>query len=125
MNAVLRDTSGWMSLSLNQAKKVTANKKASQEMGGRLNTYLQPERTNRDNKDLTSEKNWLSTAEDTSKWDAMESNFLNSRLKQPARPTTSISTTTTTHEHTMYTTDAHDQNEDDTKDDDDTLLILS
>ena len=53
------------------------------------------------------------------KWDAMESDFMNIRLKQPALPTTSTNTTTTTqpttHEQTTYTT----------KDDDDTQLILS
>ena len=61
-----------------------------------------------------------------------ESDFVSSRLKQPARPTTPITTTTTTqpttHDQTG-TTKTHDQNEDDTKDDDeqddDTLLIIS
>ena len=94
-----------------------------------LNTNSQPDRTNGDNNDLTSDMTWLITAEDTSKWDAMESDFMNSRLRQPARPTTSTNTTTTTqpttHEQTTHTTNAHDQKEDDTKDDDDTLLILS
>ena len=33
---------------------------------------------------------------DCSKWDAMESDFISSRLTQPARPTTPITTTTTT-----------------------------
>ena len=93
------------------------------------NTYSQSDRTNGDNNNLADGMICLTTAEDTSKWNAMESDFINSRLKQPARPTTSANTTMTsqptTHEQTTYTTDAHDQNEDDTKDDDDTLLILS
>ena len=46
-----------------------------------LNTYLQPERSNRDNNDLTSDMTWLTTEEDSSKWDAMESGFIGSRLK--------------------------------------------
>ena len=83
-----------------------------------------------DNNDLTSDMTWLTTTEDTSKWDAMESDVINSRLRQPARPTTSTNTTSTTqpttHVQTTYTTNAHDQNEDDTKDDDDdALLVLS
>ena len=56
-----------------------------------------------------------------------------SRLKQPARPTTPITTTTTnqltTHDRSTGTTETLDQNEDDTKDedeqDDDTPPILS
>ena len=38
-----------------------------------LNTYLHPDRTNRDNNELTSDMTWLSTAVDTSNWDATES----------------------------------------------------
>ena len=72
---------------------------------------------------------WLTTAEDGSKCDALESDFLSSRLKQPTQPTTTFTMTTTTqpktHDQTTSTTKAHDPNEDDTKDDDDTLLILS
>ena len=60
----------------------------------------------------------------------MESDFINSRLKQPVRPTTSTNTTTTTQltTHAISTTKAHDQNKDDTEDDeqdDDTVLIFS
>ena len=88
----------------------------------------------RDNNDRKSDMTWLTTAEDSSKWDAMESDFISSRLKQPARPTTLISTTTTnqqtTRDRTTVTTYTCDQNEDDTKDDDEqdddgTPLILS
>ena len=93
-----------------------------------LNIYLQPTRSNRDNH-FTSDMTWLTTAEDGSKCDALESDFISSRLKQPTRPTTTFTTTTTTqpktHDQTTSTTKAHDPNEDDTKDDDDTLLILS
>ena len=39
---------------------------------------------------------WLNTTQDGLKWDVMESDFMSSRLKQPARPTTPITTTTTT-----------------------------
>ena len=105
---------------------VGAKKRRSKQ--GDLNTYSQSDRSNKDNNDLTIEMIWLATAENSSKWDAMESDFINSRLKQPARPTRSANTTTTTqpttHEQTTYTTENRDQNEDDTKDDDDTLLIL-
>ena len=87
-----------------------------------LNIYLQPDRSNRDNTALTSNLTWLTTAEDSSKWDAMKSDFISSRLKQPARPTTPNTTTTTTHltthDQTTGTTQSHDQNEDNTKDDD-------
>ena len=38
-----------------------------------LNTYLHPDRTNRDNNELTSDMTWLSTAVDTSLCDATES----------------------------------------------------
>ena len=77
---------------------------------------------------------WLTTAEDSTTWDAMESDFTSEDSKQPARPTTPITTTTTTqptaHEETTGVTKTHDQNEDDTKDDDtkdddDTPFILS
>ena len=86
------------------------------------------DRSNRDDNDLTSDTTWLTTAEDSSMWDAVESDFISSRLKQPARPTTPLITTTTTtqpttHDQTTGTTETHDQN-DDAKDDD-TLLILS
>ena len=90
------------------------------------NINLQSDRVNRDNNDLTSDMTWLTTAEDNSKWDAVERDLISSRLKQPARPTTPITTTTTTHDQTTGTTKTHDQNEDDDEqDDDDTLLIIS
>ena len=59
------------------------------------------------------------------KWDAMESDFIGSRLKPPARTTTPIN-----HQRLTKTTQAHGQHkndteEDDEQDDDDTLLILS
>ena len=57
-----------------------------------LNIYSQPDRASRDNTDLTSDMTWLTSAEDSSKWDAMGSDFTSSRLKQPARPTTPITT---------------------------------
>ena len=38
----------------------------------------------------------LTSAEDSSKWDAMESDLISNRLKQPARPRTPVTTTTTT-----------------------------
>ena len=79
--------------------------------------------------DLTSDMTWLTSAEDSSKWD----DFISSRLKQPARATTNTTTTTTqptTHDQTTGTTKTHDQNEhdadgDDDQEDDDTLLIFS
>ena len=51
-----------------------------------LNMYLQPDRSNRYNNDLTSDMIWLTTVEDSLKCDAMGSDFRSSRLKQPARP---------------------------------------
>ena len=75
-----------------------------------------------ENNDITSDITWLTATKDTSKWDALDSDIMNSRLKRPARPTTSTNKITTTvpatHEKTTCVTDAHDQNEDDTKDDD-------
>ena len=89
-----------------------------------LNTYLQPDRTNRDNNDFTSDMTWLTTAQDKSKWDATESDFISSTTHDPFHH--DYATQPTTHEQRTYTTIAHDQNEDDTKDDDDdTLFILS
>ena len=61
-----------------------------------LKINSQPDRSNRNNSDLTRDMTWVTTAEDSSKWDAMESDFISSRLKQPARPTTPITTTATT-----------------------------
>ena len=99
-----------------------------------LNIDSQPDGTNRDINEFTSDTTWLTMAENSSKWDAVESDFASSRLKQPARPTTPTTTTTTTqrttHDHTADTAKTHNQNEDDTRDDDeqgedDTLLVLS
>ena len=96
--------------------------------------YLQSNRSNRDNNDLTSDTTWLTTADDSLKWDAVYSDFISSRFKQPARPTTPITATTTTqpttHDQPADTTKTHDRNEEDTKDDDeqedgDALLVLS
>ena len=72
-------------ININQAKRIPEPRKTSQEMG-RTSTCNQTDPT--DNHDLTSDMTWLTTAEDSSKWDAMESDFKSSRLKQPARPTT-------------------------------------
>ena len=46
------------------------------------------DRSNGDNDDLTSDATWHTKAEDSSTWDAVESDFFSSRLEQPARPTT-------------------------------------
>ena len=82
-------------------------------MGRRLQHFLTI-RSDKDNNDLTSDMIWLTTAEDCSKLDSVESDFIRSRHKQPA-PTTPITTTTTiqatTDEQTTYTTEAHDHNE--------------
>ena len=43
-----------------------------------LNTYLQPTRVLRVNNDFTSDMTWLTTAADSSEWDAMESDFIGS-----------------------------------------------
>ena len=59
---------------------------------------------------------WFTTAEDNSEWDASETDFISNRNKQPARPTTPITTTPTSQPTT------HDQRG---QDDDDTLLLLS
>ena len=91
------------------AKRLPRNKgRPAKRWEDDLNTNLQPDRTNRDNNDLMSDMTWLTTAEGTSTWDAMDSDFINIRLKQPARPKTSTNTTTitqpTTHEQTTHTT---------------------
>ena len=44
--------------------------------------------TSQDNHDLTSDTIWLTTAQDGSKWDSMECDFISSRLKKPTRLTT-------------------------------------
>ena len=70
---------------------------------------------------------WLTTAEDSSTQDAMESDFIISRLRQPARPRTPITTTTATqptHDQRTCTIKAHDQ-DDDEQDDDTQLLSLN
>ena len=71
--------------------------------------YLQSNRSNRDDNDLTSDTTWLTTADDSLKWDAVNSDFISSRFKQPARLTTPITATTTTQPTT------HDQPADATK----------
>ena len=48
-----------------------------------FNIYVQPDRSNRDNNDLTSDVTWLTTAEDSSKSDAMESYFISTTPHQP------------------------------------------
>ena len=56
---------------------------------------------------------WITTVEHSSKWDAMASDSVSSRLKQPARPTTPTTTNMTTqlptHDPTTGTTKTHDQ----------------
>ena len=99
------DTSG-----VGLKKRRSKQGRPTKRWGDDLNTHSQSDRSNKDDNDLTIEMIWLATAENSSKWDAVESDFISSTL---------------THEQTTYTTDAHDQNEDDTKDDDDTLLTLS
>ena len=63
-----------------------------------------------------------SRAQDGSKWDVMERDFISSRLKQPTRLSTPITRTTTpqptAHEQTKYTAEVHDQHESGTNDDD-------
>ena len=84
-----------------------------------LHIYLQPDRSNRDNIDLTSD----------SKRDAMESDF----VKQPAIPTTPITTTATTQQHTtnqqvrqrLRTKTRTTPKDDEEQDDEGTLLILT
>ena len=80
------------------SKKGTGNKEGQSGNGNTTLTFLhlQPDRSNRDNNDLMSDMIWLTTAEDSSKRDALESGFINNRFKQPARSTTSTKTTTTT-----------------------------
>ena len=64
------------------------------------------------------------TADASSKWDAVESHYMSSRHKQPARPSITTTTTTqpTTHNQTTGTTMTHDQKEDHTKDDDESTV---
>ena len=93
-------------------------------------TYNQPGFS--ENNDLSNDTTWLTTAQDGSKWDCMESDFVSSRLKQPVRPTPIATTTTTkptTLGQTTHATEAHDHDEGgadvDGENDDDILLILS
>ena len=96
-----------------------------------INAYPQPTGVLRDNSELTNDTTWLTKAHDSSKWDSMESDVATSRLKQPIRPTTTITTTTITKPTTLgqstHRNKAHDHdegsaNDDDENDDDDTLL---
>ena len=88
-----------------QSSKNGTGKRLARRWEDDLNIYLQPDKSNRDNNDLTSDMTWLTAAEDSSKWDAMESYFISSRLKQPARPTTAA-TQPTKHGQTTRTTKA-------------------
>ena len=124
--------SHWNPAIINQADRVSEARKNGPEMGRRRQHLLTTRQIQRDNNDRKSDMTWLTTAEDSSKWVALESDFTSSRLKQPARLTTLITTTTTTQQttrdRTTVTAETCDQNEDDTKDDDEqdgTLLILS
>ena len=112
--------------SINQARK---QRRPAKRWDDDCDICLKPTRSNRGINDLTSDTTWLTTAEDSSKWNAMESDVISTGIGQPASPTTPITTTSTTqpttHDQTTSTTKAHDQNEDDTKDGNDTLLILS
>ena len=110
------------------SKKGTGNKETIS-----TSTHNQTDPTG-DTHHLTSDMTWLTTAEDSSKWDAAESVCIGSRLKQPALPTTPITATTTTQLTThdrqaTGTIKTRDQTDDDTKDDDeqddDTLLSVS
>ena len=112
---------------------VWTGNKEDQARDGKTTSTPAYNQTDPGDNDLTSDMTWLTTAEDSLKWDAVESDFISSRLKQPARPATLITTTTTTqpikHDQASGTTKAHDQHEEDTRDDDgqdnDTLLTLS
>ena len=57
---------------VNQAKRVPETRKTGQEDGKTTQRLLGTRQINRDINDLTSDTTWLTTAEDGSKWDAME-----------------------------------------------------
>ena len=116
---------------INQAKGYLKQGRPATRWEDDLNIHLQPDRSNRDHKDLTRYMTCLTTAEDSLKRVAMDSDFISSRLKQQHDPRPLSlrqrnQQRTTTQQVRLKT---HDQNEDDTKDDDelddDTLRILS
>ena len=74
------------SSSIKQAQRCRKQGRAAKRWEDDLDIYFQPDRSNRDTNDLTSDMTWPTTADDSSKWDAVESDLKRSRLKQPARP---------------------------------------
>ena len=74
------------SSSIKQARRYREQGRAAKRWEDDLDIYFQPDRSNRDTNDLTSDMTWPTTADDSSKWDAVESDLKRSRLKQPARP---------------------------------------
>ena len=81
-------TSRWTTLVSNWNPATSTKQKGYRKQGrpakrweDDLNINLQPDRS-------TSDWTWLTIAEGRSTWDAMESDFVSSKLKQPARPTT-------------------------------------
>ena len=78
--------SNWNPAVSTKQKRVQQRRKAKRWEDD-LNIFLRPDRYNRDNNDLTSDMTWLTTAEDSSEWDAVESEFISSRLKKTAGKT--------------------------------------
>ena len=81
----------WTKLISNWTPAISTKQKGDWKQGGPakrweddLDTYLQPDRTNRDNSDLTSD-----IAEDNSKWDAIDSDFISDKQRTGLKPTTS------------------------------------
>ena len=92
----------------NRAQRVSEGRKTSQEMGRRHQFILT---TNHNG--LTNDTTSLTAAQDGLKWDFMESDFVNSGLKQATRLTTlTVATATITPtkaRQTTHTTKAHNR----------------
>ena len=93
---------------INQAERVSEAKKTSHEMGRRhqriLTTNQSLQRQQRSHKGSDLVRHGARWPE----WDSMETVFVSSRLQQPKRPMTAISTTTTTKATALGTHNAHD-----------------
>ena len=64
---------------------------------GDINAYRQPFRVVSNNNDLTNDTTWLTSAQDGSKWESMESDFVSPRPRRRRCRRRMKTTTTTTH----------------------------
>ena len=68
---------------LEQAERAPEARKTVQEMGRRHRRILTTSQNQQNKNDLTIDTTWLTTAQDGSKWDSLELDFVSSRLKHP------------------------------------------